>query len=164
MAQTVRDVFESLTPCLGTQSEIKARATWVNVHSAHQSQSCPGRVAGLRWELDIPGPPRTGTVVCGRGAWGSGSLCCPWPSPASQGTQTRIRAGGRGRVRESQWGPTPDSHGPGTSHFLETGQEQPRTYFLSLLLARYPLLSLREKKKKQKEKVTLKTQVKPPLV
>lgn len=57
MAQTVRDVFESLTPCLGTQSEIKARATWVNVHSAHQSQSCPGRVAGLRWELDIPGPP-----------------------------------------------------------------------------------------------------------
>lgn len=46
MIGTDVDVFESLTPCLGTQSEIKARATRANVHSAHQSQSCPGRVAG----------------------------------------------------------------------------------------------------------------------
>lgn len=171
MAQTVRDVFESLTPCLGTQSEIKARATWVNVHSAHQSQSCPGRVAGLRRELDIPGPPlhrdscvrtrRPGlrlpvlplalTHVSGHTDKDEG-----WRSGEGAGVtvgSTLLALGTDPRLTWPWHQPLP-GNGAGTTKDL----------FPFSSLGKVPSTEFKGKKKKQKEKVTLKTQVKPPLV
>lgn len=97
----MRDVFESLTPVRGHDQKSRPGppglvSTWP-IKAGSVQEEWPGCIGSRTPQ----GLPRAGTVLCGCGARGSGSLCCPGSSLASQG---RTGQAGRTPKEDEGWG------------------------------------------------------------